>query len=268
MPAEMKLARAQVKLVIGSCIFRNSFYGEEIVKFEGNDLGVILLLDGNFAISTKKKLRIGTINFDYFGEEVLWEKDYEYSLTAESVECRYIFLPRDILAKTLTQPQVKVLKNSYSKRVQVRKELECSLNENISYTKEFMNKLASKNAPSIINPEYKEPIGKVIRKTVKQLRFQNMHLSHKASTMSHINERKLTTMTDISSPRDFSKSIFYEEAIEPKETKPHNFEPKMYKDQRAKSQFIFRRRVKSVSNEKPTGPLKTGKEDKVAEKDL
>lgn len=45
---------------------------------------MILLLDGNFAISTKNKLKIGTINFDYFGEEVLWEKDYEYGLTAES----------------------------------------------------------------------------------------------------------------------------------------------------------------------------------------
>lgn len=156
------------------------------MKLEGNDLGVILLLDGNFAISTKKKLKIGTINFDYFGEEILWEKDYEYSLTAESVECRYIYLPRDILVKTLTQPQIKALKSSYSKRVHVRKELECSLNENISYTKELMGKLAaSKNAPNIINPEYKEPIGKVIRKTVKQLRFQNMHLSHKASTMSN-----------------------------------------------------------------------------------
>ena len=48
-----------------------------------------------------------------------------------------------------------------------------------------MGKLANKLSPSIINPEYKEPIGKAIRKTVKQLRFQNMHLSQKASTVSN-----------------------------------------------------------------------------------
>ena len=75
-------------------------------------------------------------------------------------------------------------------------------------------------------------------------------------------------MTDISSPRDFSKSIFYEEGVEPKEPKSQNFEPRMYKDQRAKSQFIFRRRVKSVSDEKQVDTMKVVKEDKVTEKDL
>lgn len=75
-------------------------------------------------------------------------------------------------------------------------------------------------------------------------------------------------MTDITSPRDFSKSIFYEEGIESKETKPQNFEPRMYKDQRAKSQFIFRRRVKSISDEKQVETIKVVKEDKVTEKDL
>lgn len=75
-------------------------------------------------------------------------------------------------------------------------------------------------------------------------------------------------MTDISSPKDFSKSIFYEEDIEPKETKIQSFEPKLYKDQRAKSQFIFRRRVKSVSTDKQNETMKAAKEDRVADKDL
>ena len=133
-----------------------------------------------------------------------------------------------------------------------------------------MDKISRRNAPTIINPEYKEPIGRAIRKTVKQLRFQHMHLAQKTSTVTHsqrIDQRKLTTMTDIPSPRDLTKSIFYEEAFEPKQPQPQNFAPRLYKDQRAKSQLIFRRRVHSVSNEKQA-EIKAIKEDRVTEKDL
>lgn len=72
MPAEMKLTKTQIRIIIASCIFKNSYYGEEVVKLESNEMGVMLLLDGNFTITTKKKLKIGSINFDYFGEEILW----------------------------------------------------------------------------------------------------------------------------------------------------------------------------------------------------
>lgn len=134
-----------------------------------------------------------------------------------------------------------------------------------------MDKIASRNAPSIINPEYKEPIAKAIRKTVKQLRLHNMRLPQKKSTepsSQRTDQRKLTTMTAISSPRGLTKSIFYEEAFEPKQAQPQNFAPRLYRDQRAKSQLIFRRKVHSVFSEKQADTVRTVKEDKVAEKDL
>jgi hypothetical protein len=202
LPADLlKLSKSQLKSIIDGCIFKTAYADEFIVKLDSKEYGLVLLLDGTFSILSKVKLKITEINFDYFGEEILWEKEYEYSLVAESVECRYIFISREILLAVLNQNNLKVLKSAYSKRSQARRSLEVSLTENINYTKDFMKRLnLNKKSPAIVNPEYRIPLDKSKKNPKKELKFQNLKLSHKInSSRKFIHYRKMTTTTNLES---------------------------------------------------------------------
>lgn len=77
MPIELlRLTKKQLKNLMDACDFRSSFADEQIVRRGGNQFGLYLLLDGTFSIVSKEGIKIGEINLEYFGEEILWEEDY------------------------------------------------------------------------------------------------------------------------------------------------------------------------------------------------
>lgn len=68
------------------------------------------------------------------------------------------------------------------------------MEENINYTKDFMNRMNVKRKAAVINPEYSQPPTALQKKIKKQLRFQNVELSNRLNTSasSFIPSRKIT----------------------------------------------------------------------------
>ena len=85
-PVELlRLTKKQIKTLTDACDFRSSYSEEKIVKVDGSQFGMYLLLDGSFSIVSKEGVQLSEVTLDYFGEEILWGKNYDFCLSAESV---------------------------------------------------------------------------------------------------------------------------------------------------------------------------------------
>ena len=87
----------------------------------------------------------GQVKNDYIGEESIWDDNFEFSLGPVYVELKWLLIAKEHILRILTNLQIKILRDIYFKKRQLREEMLNRYRANCELLKKFKQRRQTQN---------------------------------------------------------------------------------------------------------------------------